>query len=194
MVALIGRSGCGKSTRAQVAVDLIKPREERVARGFARHAMEVKASRRMRSARAQDNISLAVRLARLPHRSGAAWVAEAGAMDECEPEDRAKDPVELSRVTGQRVAVVQTLAPAPDFIFFDELFTALDVALKRVSKIGSSRRRRPRALLPYSSRKTLTRPHASPISSYARCAGHGPFVGRHAASAKPCQDLSCVRP
>ncbi len=131
VVALVGPSGCGKSTLAHIAAGLIDPREGRVQRGYVRHTMVFQEPRLMPWATAEQNIALALRLARWPRAARAARVAEAATQAELEPEDLPKYPVELSGGMRQRVAIARALAPAPDFIFFDEPFTALDVALKR---------------------------------------------------------------
>src|SRR5690606_14129444 len=47
------------------------------------------------------------------------------------PEDLDKYPSELSGGMRQRTAIARALVTDPDFIYFDEPFTALDVALKR---------------------------------------------------------------
>jgi NitT/TauT family transport system ATP-binding protein len=131
VVALVGPSGCGKSTLVHIAAGLIEPREGRVARGYARHAMVFQEPRLLPWATAAGNIALSLTLARWPRATRAARVAEAAAMAELDPDDLAKFPVELSGGMRQRVAIARALAPAPDFVYFDEPFTALDVALKR---------------------------------------------------------------
>ncbi|MFN3994369.1 MAG: ABC transporter ATP-binding protein [Tabrizicola flagellatus] len=131
VVALVGPSGCGKSTLAHIAAGLIEPREGRIARGYARHAMVFQEPRLLPWATAEANIALSLTLARWPRATRATRVAEAAALAELEPEDLPKYPVELSGGMRQRVAIARALAPAPDFVFFDEPFTALDVALKR---------------------------------------------------------------
>ncbi|WP_417586677.1 ABC transporter ATP-binding protein [Pararhodobacter oceanensis] len=131
VVALVGPSGSGKSTLAHIAAGLVEPREGRVTPGYARHAMIFQEPRLLPWATAAQNIGFALRRAKLPRRLRPARVAEAARLAELEPQDLAKYSVELSGGMRQRVAIARALAVRPDFIFFDEPFTALDVALKR---------------------------------------------------------------
>jgi NitT/TauT family transport system ATP-binding protein len=131
VVALVGPSGSGKSTLAQIAAGLVDAREGRVARRYARHAMVFQDPRLLPWATARDNIGFPLRRSGLPRGEWPARVAQAAAMAELEPGDLDKYPVELSGGMRQRVAIARALVVQPDFIFFDEPFTALDVALKR---------------------------------------------------------------
>ena len=131
VVALVGPSGSGKSTLAQIAAGLTDPREGRISRNYRRHAMVFQEPRLLPWATARDNIAFALRRARLPRGEGPARVARAAELAELAPEDLAKYPVELSGGMRQRVAIARALVVEPDFVFFDEPFTALDVALKR---------------------------------------------------------------
>ncbi|MCB1364297.1 MAG: ATP-binding cassette domain-containing protein [Rhodobacteraceae bacterium] len=131
IVALVGPSGCGKSTLAQVAAGLLEPKSGRIERQYRRHAMIFQDPSLLPWATAAGNIAFGLRLARLPRRQRAARVAEAAALAELEPGDLGKYPVELSGGMRQRVAIARALAVRPDFIYFDEPFTALDVALRR---------------------------------------------------------------
>ena len=131
VVALVGPSGCGKSTLAQIAAGLVEPREGEVIRRYGHHAMVFQEPRLLPWANARDNIGFSLRLARMPRRQRAARIAEAAALAQFEAEDLGKFPSELSGGMRQRVAIARALAPRPDFIYFDEPFTALDVALKR---------------------------------------------------------------
>ncbi|HRO10367.1 ABC transporter ATP-binding protein [Amaricoccus sp.] len=131
IVALVGPSGSGKSTIAHIAAGLEEPRDGQVARRYARHAMVFQDPRLMPWATAAGNIGFPLRLARRPRRDRGASVLAAAARAGLEAEDLGKYPVELSGGMRQRVAIARALVVEPDFVYFDEPFTALDVALKR---------------------------------------------------------------
>lgn len=131
IVALVGPSGCGKSTLAHIAAGLIEPRAGRVERRYRRHAMIFQEPSLMPWATAAGNIDYVCRLAGLSRRDRAARIDEVAAAVALDPRDLEKYPIELSGGMRQRVAIARALAVKPDFIFFDEPFTALDVALRR---------------------------------------------------------------
>lgn len=131
IVALVGPSGCGKSTLAHIAAGLIDPREGRVSQHYRRHAMVFQDPRLSPWATAMQNIGFPLRLSGVGRKERLDRTKAAARLAELEPEDLEKYPVELSGGMRQRVAIARALAVRPDFIFFDEPFTALDVALKR---------------------------------------------------------------
>ena len=131
VVALVGPSGCGKSTLIHIAAGLVEPREGRITRAYRRHAMVFQEPRLLPWATAEANIAYAARLAGMGRRPARAAAREAAARVAFAAEDLGKYPVELSGGMRQRVAIARALVARPDFIYFDEPFTALDVALKR---------------------------------------------------------------
>ncbi|MFP7674837.1 ABC transporter ATP-binding protein [Marivita sp. S0852] len=131
LVALVGPSGCGKSTLAHVAAGLLVPRTGQIARSYNRHAMIFQEPRLMPWATAAQNIGFALRLTGLPRNQRKARITEAAERVALEKDDLRKYPSELSGGMKQRVAIARALSVRPDFIFFDEPFTALDVALRR---------------------------------------------------------------
>ncbi len=131
VVSLVGPSGSGKSTVAHIAAGLIEPKEGRVTRAYTRHAMVFQEPRLMPWATVAQNIGFPLRLARSPRRERAARVEAAAIRAGLLPEDLPKFPVELSGGMRQRTAIARALVANPDFLYFDEPFTALDVALKR---------------------------------------------------------------
>ncbi|MEM8663254.1 MAG: ATP-binding cassette domain-containing protein [Pseudomonadota bacterium] len=131
IVALVGPSGCGKSTLAHIAAGLTEPRAGRVSRTYRRHAMIFQEPSLLPWATGAGNIDYVCRLAGLRREERTeriARVAQAVALD---ADDLKKYPIELSGGMRQRVAIARALAVDPDFIYFDEPFTALDVALRR---------------------------------------------------------------
>ncbi|WP_421703736.1 ABC transporter ATP-binding protein [Aliiroseovarius sp.] len=131
IVALVGPSGCGKSTLAHIAAGLIDASEGRITTHYTRHAMIFQEPRLMPWATARTNIAYPLKLARVPRRDRAAMVEAAAQKAHLLPEDLDKYPVELSGGMRQRTAIARALVAGPDFIFYDEPFTALDAALKR---------------------------------------------------------------
>jgi NitT/TauT family transport system ATP-binding protein len=131
VVALVGPSGCGKSTALEIAAGLIEPLRGRVHRGYARHGVVFQEPHLMPWARARDNIAYPLRLAGVGRGERRARAEHAAARAALDPEDLDKYPAELSGGMKQRVGIARALVVEPDFMFFDEPFTALDVALKR---------------------------------------------------------------
>ena len=131
VVSLVGPSGSGKSTIAHIAAGLITSRTGRITRGYHRHAMVFQEPRLMPWATVAANIAFPLKMARLPRRDRAGQVLLAALSAGLEPEDLPKYPVELSGGMRQRCAIARALVAGPDFLYFDEPFTALDVALKR---------------------------------------------------------------
>ncbi len=142
VVALVGPSGCGKSTLAHIAAGVVEPLRGRVERAYRRHGMVFQDPRLLPWATARDNIAYPLRTLGLPRGERRARAEAAAARAALESADLDKFPVELSGGMRQRVAIARALAIEPDFVYFDEPFTALDVALKRRMQdlvIGASR-------------------------------------------------------
>ncbi len=131
VVALVGPSGCGKSTLAHIAAGVTEPLRGRVTRGYARHGMVFQEPRLMPWASAAENIAYPLSLAGAPRAERKSRVLAAADRVALAREDLDKFPVELSGGMRQRTAIARALVMEPDFVFFDEPFTALDQALKR---------------------------------------------------------------
>jgi NitT/TauT family transport system ATP-binding protein len=131
IVALVGPSGCGKSTLAHIAAGIVRPLRGRVSRHYRRHGMVFQEPRLLPWATARANIAYPLRfpaMSRAERRDRVQAAAQRAALADA---DLDKYPVELSGGMKQRVAIARALAVDPDFVFFDEPFTALDLALRR---------------------------------------------------------------
>ncbi|HYF90134.1 ABC transporter ATP-binding protein [Azospirillum sp.] len=131
VAALVGPSGCGKSTLAHIAAGVVEPMRGRVMRGYRRHGMVFQDPRLLPWATARANIAYPLRLLGLSRRERHDRAEEAAGRVALDAGDLDKFPIELSGGMRQRAAIARALAVDPDFIYFDEPFTALDVALKR---------------------------------------------------------------
>lgn len=131
IVALVGPSGCGKSTLAQIAAGLIIPRHGEVARGYSRCAFVFQEPRLLPWATVEANVALGLSglpFARSERRARIAAACHRVALEES---DWHKFPSQLSGGMRQRTALARALVGEPDFLYFDEPFTALDAALRR---------------------------------------------------------------
>lgn len=131
VVALVGPSGSGKSTLVHIAAGIVDPLRGCTTRSYACHGMVFQEPRLMPWATAADNIAYPLRLAGVPRTMRRKRVLVAAEKVALSLEDFGKFPIELSGGMRQRVAIARALVVEPDFVFFDEPFTALDQALKR---------------------------------------------------------------
>lgn len=131
IVALVGPSGCGKSTLLHIALGLIEPLRGRVRRDYRRHGVVFQDARLLPWANARDNIAYPLRAAGGDRHARRGRAETAARQVAFAADDLDKFPIELSGGMRQRVAIARALAVEPDFLYLDEPFTALDVALKR---------------------------------------------------------------
>ncbi|SMD11929.1 ATP-binding cassette domain-containing protein [Rhizobium sp. RU36D] len=131
MVALVGPSGCGKSTLAQIAAGLIAPRHGQVTRGYGRSAFVFQEPRLLPWATVEANVALGLSAHALARSERNTRIAAACHQVSLEEGDWHKFPSQLSGGMRQRTALARALVGDPDFLYFDEPFTALDAALRR---------------------------------------------------------------
>ncbi|MFM2129627.1 MAG: hypothetical protein RL477_1173 [Pseudomonadota bacterium] len=145
-LALVGESGCGKTTAARAVVGLTRPDAGSVHLdgrdlGTLRGADLKTARRRMQMVFQDPFGSLNPRLTvgtiiaepLVIHRIGTrdarrARVAEVMTRVGLDPRDADRYPHEFSGGQRQRIAIARALAPAPDLIIADEPLSALDVS------------------------------------------------------------------
>jgi NitT/TauT family transport system ATP-binding protein len=131
LVALVGPSGCGKSTLAAIAAGIVKPDQGRILRQYQRHGMVFQQSRLLPWASARENIAYPLTFGKVPRAGITARTKAAAQAVALLPEDLDKLPAQLSGGMRARVAIARALVVEPEFLIFDEPFTALDPALRR---------------------------------------------------------------
>jgi NitT/TauT family transport system ATP-binding protein len=129
-VALVGRSGCGKTTLLNLIAGLARPSAGQIENGFASMAYVFQQPRLLPWKSALDNIALGLKArgaarAEREHKARR-WGLRLGLTDG----DLSNFPHQLSGGMQSRVALARAWALAPDLLLLDEPFSALDVGLK----------------------------------------------------------------
>jgi peptide/nickel transport system ATP-binding protein len=132
-LALVGESGCGKSTVARLIVGLYQPTQGRVEYAGARLQMifqDPYASLNPRW-RVKDIVAEPIRVLNLLEKPAVAGkVAELLRQVGLSPDDGEKYPHEFSGGQRQRISIARALAGEPDLLVCDEPTSALDVSVQ----------------------------------------------------------------
>jgi len=132
-LALVGESGCGKSTVARLIVGLYAPSEGSIAFRGRRMQMIFQDPYASLNPRWRGNKIVAepLRFLRLSSRNEVQHrVAELLAQVGLSPEDGDKYPHEFSGGQRQRISIARALAGEPDLLVCDEPTSALDVSVQ----------------------------------------------------------------
>lgn len=131
VLALAGRSGCGKTSLLNMAAGLLAPTIGRVANTFSHTACVFQDPRLLPWRRTVDNIAFGLKALGTPKAERLAAAHRLAERMGLAPGDLEKYPGALSGGMRQRASLARALAVEPDLLLLDEPFSALDVGLKR---------------------------------------------------------------
>ena len=129
-VALVGRSGCGKTTLLNLAAGLLTPWEGRITNSFARPAMMFQQPRLLPWKRTRENIALGLKAQGMDAVQRNASATQLALKMGLTRDDLDKFPGALSGGMQGRAALARAFAVQPDLLLLDEAFSALDIGLK----------------------------------------------------------------
>lgn len=131
VLALTGRSGCGKTSLLNMAAGLLTPESGQVVNTFSHTACVFQEPRLLPWRRTIDNIAFGLKGMGMSKAKRLPKVHELAKRVGLRPCDLTKYPHELSGGMRQRVSLARALAVEPDLLLLDEPFSALDVGLRR---------------------------------------------------------------
>ena len=129
-VALVGSSGCGKTTLLHLAAGLLDVQKGAIENRFARCAVMFQQPLLLPWLTVLDNIALGLKAQRVPRakrEANATEMAEALGLD---ARALRQFPQQLSGGMQSRAALARALVVQPDALLLDEPFAALDIGLK----------------------------------------------------------------
>lgn len=129
-VALVGRSGCGKTTLLNLCAGLLRVRDGAIENGFRNVASMFQQPRLLPWKTTLDNIALGLKAAGVARDERLFRARELALRIGLVHADLDKFPHQLSGGMQSRVALARALVLEPDLLLLDEPFSALDVGLK----------------------------------------------------------------
>ncbi|OIQ51410.1 Taurine import ATP-binding protein TauB [Pseudodesulfovibrio hydrargyri] len=130
VLALAGRSGCGKTSLLNMAAGLLAPTSGHVSNTFSHTACVFQEPRLLPWRRTEDNIGFGLKALGIPRAERTARAHRLAERMGLNPGDLAKYPHALSGGMRQRASLARALAVEPDLLLLDEPFSALDVGLR----------------------------------------------------------------
>lgn len=126
IIALIGASGCGKTTLLKLAAGLLELDKGKLDHNFKHQSYLFQETRLLPWKSCLDNITLSL----MPTKINVGLAMQYAQQMGLTKEDLVKYPSELSGGMRQRVALARAFIIQPDLLFLDEPFSALDFTLR----------------------------------------------------------------
>ncbi|MDR1530469.1 MAG: ATP-binding cassette domain-containing protein [Burkholderiales bacterium] len=131
VIALIGRSGVGKTTLLNLALGLQKPTSGVIDNRFNAIGCVFQEPRLLPWFSAQVNIELGLKARKMPSKERRLKAETIGKYMGLTPIDLGKYPTSLSGGMARRIALARALVLSPEILFLDEPFNALDITTKQ---------------------------------------------------------------
>lgn len=130
VMAIVGRSGCGKTTLLNLIANLLEVDQGIIINEFSSSAVLFQDSRLLPWKTSKDNIAWGMKAQGIRRKERDKVVMRLASELGLSASDLEKYPHELSGGMKQRVAMARSFAVKPELLLLDEPFSALDIGLK----------------------------------------------------------------